>query len=47
MIAAIVLFVGIAVFGINLLVDLLYPLVDRRVGGTEPRRTVTAVGPSA
>ena len=46
-IAAIVLFVGIAVFGINLLVDLLYPLVDRRVGGTEPRRTVTAVGPSA
>jgi peptide/nickel transport system permease protein len=48
MIAAIVLFVGIAVFGINLLVDLLYPLVDRRVGqaGT-PHRDVAAVGPSA
>lgn len=47
-IAAIVLFVGIAVFGINLLVDLLYPLFDRRVAqmGT-PRRGVAAVGPSA
>jgi hypothetical protein len=32
LIAAVVLFIGIAVFGINLLVDLLYPFIDRRVG---------------
>jgi peptide/nickel transport system permease protein len=40
LIAAVVLFIGIAVFGINLLVDLLYPFVDRRVGQIRraPRR---------
>lgn len=45
-IAAIVLFVGIAIIGLNLLVDLLYPVIDPRVGiGQERRRLVT--GPSA
>jgi peptide/nickel transport system permease protein len=40
LIAAVVLFIGIAVFGINLLVDLLYPFIDRRVGqiSRAPRR---------
>jgi peptide/nickel transport system permease protein len=48
MIAGIVLFVGIAVFGVNLLVDLLYPFVDRRVGRVEgSQRPVAGVGPSA
>jgi peptide/nickel transport system permease protein len=38
-IAAVVLFIGIAVFGLNLLVDLLYPLVDKRVARLQaPRR---------
>jgi peptide/nickel transport system permease protein len=40
LISAVVLFIGIAVFGTNLLVDLLYPFVDRRVGQIRhaPRR---------
>jgi peptide/nickel transport system permease protein len=47
-IAAIVLFVGIAVFGVNFLVDLLYPFVDRRVGRTRNApRGLASVGPSA
>ncbi len=44
-IAAVVLFVGIAVFGINLLVDLLYPVIDRRVGRI--RRAPRRVAPSS
>ena len=39
LIAAVVLFIGIAVFGLDLLVDLLYPVVDRRVAQLRaPRR---------
>ncbi len=39
LLAAVVLLIGIAVFGMNLLVDLVYPLVDRRVGQIRaPRR---------
>ena len=45
-IAAIVLFVGIAVIGLNLIVDLLYPVVDRRVAVGQERRRVV-VGPAA
>jgi peptide/nickel transport system permease protein len=39
-VAAVVLVIGIAVFGANLVVDLLYPLIDPRVGtaGRAPRR---------
>jgi peptide/nickel transport system permease protein len=45
-IAAIVLFIGIGILGLNLLVDLLYPVIDRRVAiGQERRRLV--VGPAA
>ena len=46
LIAALVLVVGIAIIGLNLLVDLLYPLIDPRVTiGQERRRVV--VGPAA
>jgi peptide/nickel transport system permease protein len=46
MIVAIVLFIGIAIIGLNLLVDLLYPLVDPRVTvGRDRGRLV--VGPAA
>lgn len=46
LILAIVLFIGIAIIGLNLLVDLLYPVIDRRVTiGQERRRLV--VGPAA
>jgi peptide/nickel transport system permease protein len=46
LIAALVLFIGIAIIGLNLLVDLLYPLIDPRVTvGRERSRLV--VGPAA
>jgi len=46
MILAIVLFIGMAIIGLNLVVDLLYPVIDRRVGvGQERKRLV--VGPAA
>lgn len=46
LIAALVLVIGIAIIGLNLIVDLLYPVVDRRVAiGQERRRLV--VGPAA
>jgi peptide/nickel transport system permease protein len=41
LIVAVVLFIGIAVFGINLLVDLLYPVIDprvRQIGQAAPGR---------
>lgn len=46
LIAAIVLFIGVAIIGLNLLVDLLYPVIDRRVGIGQERRKLV-VGPAA
>jgi len=45
-IAAIVLFIGVAIIGLNLIVDLLYPLIDRRVTVGQERRGMV-VGPAA
>jgi peptide/nickel transport system permease protein len=46
MIVGIVLFIGIAIIGLNLIVDLLYPVIDPRVTvGRDNRRFV--VGPAA
>ena len=38
LIAALVLFLGIGIIGLNLVVDLLYPLIDPRVGIGQSRR---------
>jgi peptide/nickel transport system permease protein len=46
MIAAIVLFLGIGIIGLNLVVDLLYPVIDRRVTVGQERRRLL-VGPAA
>jgi peptide/nickel transport system permease protein len=45
-IAAIVLFLGIGIIGLNLIVDLLYPVVDRRSSPGELRRGVFHAGPA-
>jgi len=45
-ILAIVLFIGIAIIGLNLIVDLLYPVIDRRVSVGQERRGLV-VGPAA
>jgi peptide/nickel transport system permease protein len=45
-IAAVVLFIGIAIIGLNLIVDLLYPVIDRRVAVGQERRRLL-VGPAA
>jgi ABC-type dipeptide/oligopeptide/nickel transport system permease component len=45
-IAAIVLFIGTAIIGLNLLVDLLYPVIDPRVTVSQERRRLV-VGPAA
>lgn len=46
MILGIVLFIGVAIIGLNLVVDLLYPVIDRRVAVGQDRRRLV-VGPAA
>jgi peptide/nickel transport system permease protein len=46
MIAAIVLVIGIAIIGLNLIVDLLYPVIDPRVVVGQDRQRLV-VGPAA
>jgi peptide/nickel transport system permease protein len=41
-IAALVLVIGIGIFGLNLVVDLLYPLIDRRLGPGQVQRSAIA-----
>jgi peptide/nickel transport system permease protein len=47
MIVAIVLFIGIAIIGLNLLVDILYAVVDPRVATPGHDRRQLVVGPAA
>jgi peptide/nickel transport system permease protein len=46
LLAAVVLLIGIAVFGMNLLVDLVYPFVDRRVGQLRAPRRAAPTSPT-